>query len=60
MATCAAKKRYGNRMAADAALALARKQWARKPKRAPEPPTRVYQCVMCFGFHLTHLPERKP
>lgn len=53
MAACSDKKRYGNRMEAEAALGVARQQWRRRPTRAPSPPRRVYQCA-CGGWHLTH------
>lgn len=59
MATCQEKRRYSSRIAAEAALSVARNQWRRDPKRAPAPPTRVYQCDLCAGgWHLTHVPAR--
>lgn len=57
MALCRDKKRYDNRLRAENALAVARRQWERDRTRAPAPPIRVYQCDRCGGgWHLTHLP----
>jgi len=55
---CAEKKRYTNRIAAEAALAIARSQWRRDPRRAERPPARIYTCAECGLWHLTHSPER--
>jgi len=54
MALCEEKRRYTSRMAAEAALSVARAQWRRNPGRAESPPVRVYQCGRCDGWHLTH------
>jgi hypothetical protein len=58
MAACQEKKRYGNRLQAEAALVMAKRDWRRDPGRAPQPPTRVYQCAVCNGWHLTHVSPR--
>jgi ribosomal protein L32 len=49
------KRRYTSRLAAEAALSVARAQWRRNPSRAEKPPIRVYQCERCTGWHLTHV-----
>ncbi len=59
MSACAGKIAYGNRMAAESALAQAREAWRRWPTRAPEPPARVYRCPVCGGWHMTHVPTRE-
>lgn len=52
--TCGFKASYASRLAADNALAIARAQWRHDPRRAPQPPTRVYLCDRCSRWHLTH------
>jgi len=56
MAACAEKRGYNSRMAAEAALGVARNQWRRDKTRAAEPPNRVYLCPRCGWYHLTHVP----
>ena len=56
---CDKKKKYMSRMAASAALNIARSQWRRAPGRAEGPPTRIYLCPRCEAWHLTHSPEKE-
>ncbi len=58
MARCTEKKQYGSRIAAECALAIARRDWRRDPDRADGPPIRIYYCPHCGGWHLTHAPLR--
>jgi len=58
-AKCEQKRRYRSRMAAESALGIARNQWRMDKTRAAQPPTGVYQCPVCDGWHLTSKsPER--
>ena len=53
---CKDKIPYPNRMAAESALAMARRDWARDPRRAAQPPKGVYRCDRCRRWHMTHHP----
>ena len=46
-------------MEAESALATARAQWRREPRRAPQPPTRVYLCPRCDAWHMAHVDAKR-
>lgn len=54
--TCPTSGKYGysNRLSAESALDAARSQWRKFPRRAEQPPERVYRCPHCDMWHLTH------
>lgn len=57
--TCADKRQFKSRMAAESALAHAIRQWVRDPRRAAWPPHRVYRCFTCDCWHLTAVPKQE-
>lgn len=58
-ADCKLKGRFPNRLAAENALADARRKWRRDPSRAAAPPIRIYQCERCdYGWHMTSAPKK--